>query len=455
MTERIYKRRIAFVVAGVFLVPSGGIGHFTKAFLNMADELDWAVDLICDGPIAKNDFADEMIAQAGNVFLPDKGYSYASHQRTHAFAESWNLEKSANFRDALMKAFSKNVYDMVLVNTNEALLSVLALGIDKQVAVVNYSHNANVVFAKTNPTKAVHGYQYEQLLLQMMGMPGCTTATQTDRNKSELDSIGVTNSVSLPMPLSDMTFCRPNPIPWSARQGVLFIGRWENGKQPKEFIRLISETGLPAKVMTSAKGVKKFQDELDKIGAKHDVRGGIYGQEKVDFIQSSRVFYMPSMAESYGYAMLECMGQIPSVVLSEYPWWENFDPDWFTHVPKKDAVSQVKSIYENGLVERPVSSEYVANISEHIYDKWSHFLEKWLIDRKTVDSSAAAIAKKDDLFYHQHIDQLGRPAGIEDVISVLNHLTNFKVSYTKEHTWLTRQGTEVPVASTGALDDFF
>lgn len=455
MERRIYKKRVMFVVAGVFLVPSGGIGHFTRGFLNMADHLDWVVDIVCDGPIAKNSFADGIIADAGMVFLPEKPRSYAMHQQTHAFQESWNLEKCANFRDAIMQALAKNTYDMIVVNTNEALLSVMALGIDKQVSIVNYSHNANVVFRQTNPTKAVHGYQYEEILLQLTKMPGCKTGTQTERNVQELKTIGVDNGVHLPMPLSDLSFCQQNTIPWKDREGILFIGRWENGKQPKEFLRVVKETGLPARVMTSLRGVQKFKDELDKIGVQHDVRGGIYGQEKVDFIRGSRVFYMPSIAESYGYAMLECMGQIPCFVLEDYPWWENFDRNRMIVTTKQNVVKDILDVYN---IPNPmfVDSDYVLLEQLNVANKWRDFLEDWQKnERKSVDSSMAAISKKDDLFYHDHISSLGRSHGIEDVISVLNHLTNFHVSYTKEHTWLSRNDTDVPEAQTGALDDFF
>ena len=49
------------------------------------------------------------------------------------------------------------------------------------------------------------------------------------------------------------------------RSGVLWIGRWEPRKNPEEFIRVIKETKLPAKVITNTNGARKFEAALIEI----------------------------------------------------------------------------------------------------------------------------------------------------------------------------------------------
>ena len=42
---RIYKKRIAFCISDQHLVPHGGIGQFAKGFVEMANNIDWKVDI--------------------------------------------------------------------------------------------------------------------------------------------------------------------------------------------------------------------------------------------------------------------------------------------------------------------------------------------------------------------------------------------------------------------------
>ena len=53
---RLYKKRVAFCISDQHLVPHGGIGQFAKGFVEMANKIDWKVDIITDKPTT-NEFA--------------------------------------------------------------------------------------------------------------------------------------------------------------------------------------------------------------------------------------------------------------------------------------------------------------------------------------------------------------------------------------------------------------
>ena len=112
------------------------------------------------------------------------------------------------------------------------------------------------------------------------------------------------------------------------------------------FIDLIEQTKLPAKVMTSPNGVKKFEERLKKIGATYDIRASIVGQEKVDFIKSARIAFNPSVVESYGMAFYEQHIQLPTLVLENQRWTNNFNEDFFYKCTKKNMAERAKQLYE-------------------------------------------------------------------------------------------------------------
>ena len=113
---RLYKKRVAFCISDQHLVPHGGIGQFAKGFVEMANKIDWKVDIITDKPTT-NEFAKLVESLGANLIAPKNALSYKNHTGTFAFTDSINFEKMINFRDAVMNAFHTNIYDMVVCNS--------------------------------------------------------------------------------------------------------------------------------------------------------------------------------------------------------------------------------------------------------------------------------------------------------------------------------------------------
>ena len=130
------------------------------------------------------------------------------------------------------------------------------------------------------------------------------------------------------------------------RKGILFIGRWEEGKNPEAYIKVMKECQLPCKVMTSKSGVKKFEKAFSEAGiTDYEIKIAIVGQEKVDFIKSCKVFFMPALGENYPFAFSECLGHMPCVVLDNQEWSDNFDSKYFYKEKLANAGNLIKLLY--------------------------------------------------------------------------------------------------------------
>lgn len=441
---KTYKKRIGFLISAQHLIAHGGIGQFCKGFCELLS--DYQIDILLDKQAPNTPFVD-YIKSLPNVSIvePLDAAKFKKHTQVHAFSESLNLERMINFRDCLMQAHQTRIYDSLIINTPEALFSTYALGIQDHTQIIFYTHNENLVF-QNNSFTGVFNDSYDEMILKFMGSKGILVGTQTERNLQELSGF---HAACLPMPVPERTLLEPYS---GEKNGVLFIGRWEDRKNPKEFLRVIAETGFHAKVMTNDNGAKQFEKELKALGVTYDIRASITGTEKVDFIRSSKVFYMPSKSESYGFALMEAIGHTNAVVLEDYPWYENFDTSFISVASKKTVVQTIRNLYN---VETPTKNlDYIRGLDSTCREQWINTIESF--SQKKSNSNAANITKVDDIYYSDFIKSLGRFASIEDVISVLSNRHKFTIMHTENDTFLSKSG-KLPVArqETITMDDIF
>jgi len=224
-----------------------------------------------------------------------------------------------------------------------------------------------------------------------------------------------------------------------ARTGVLYIGRWEEGKGPEAYLKVITETKLPAKVMTNASGAKKFEARLKDMGVDYEIKVGIIGQEKVNFIAHARVAVNPSTVESYGMAFQEQITQLPTVAIHGMRWLNNHANYYFTE-PSNDLSLLVQTLYD----QFPTAESYYGTGALDYYQQRETTLGKMWIDSfdsfttKQSKSSTAGILQHDTISYAEYITNLNRgTVCIDDVRSVLTNKHKFRIIYTDTDTWLT------------------
>lgn len=422
-------KRIGFVISSQTLIPHGGIGQFAKSFCGLMTQHGHQVDIITDKAPAYADFAGEC---SKNIIYPTDPYRYTDHVSMFAHEDTYCYERMANFRNAILKAFEQNLYDVLICNTFETVQVAATMGIDDLVQIIAYTHLASQIFSDhgNNPfQKNTNRWMKEQLKLS-----GITVGTQSAFNK---ESLGL-DAWHLPIPLSEPGLLKKYVGP---REGVLFIGRWESAKNPELFIDLIDKTKLPARVMTSPSGVKKFENALQNINAVYDVRGGITGEEKVQFISSSRLAFNPSVVESFGMAFQEQMIQLPTVVLENQRWTKNFQRYFFFDTDKKSAAEEVSAAYAH--FEDPETWYNLKNLAfatedeAQIMDRWQKCFDSFI--PKQTKSDSARILEHDTIKYAEHIESLGRKVlTIDDIRSVAGNRHKFNVVYTQTNTYLSK-----------------
>ena len=416
------KRRVAFLISDQHLIPHGGIGQFAKGFCEMAESNDCVVDLILD-----NEPRNAFFKHNGLTITPDNPQSLKDHRAAFAFKDSYSLERATNFRNATMKALQSNLYDLIVLNTPEALLGVYGLDLSQHIPTVFYTHNENLVF-RNEAFKGVFNQTFDAFFAALMRADHLIIGTQTDRNKQELGAAQC-NAITLPMPMPERELLKAYE---GKKSGLLFIGRWEDRKNYKEFLRVAGQVNLPIKVMTAANSVEKWQAALDKINVQHDVRGGITGQEKVDFIRSSKVFYMPSKSESYGFSLLEAAGHCHCVVLDGYGWTDNWDDSLFYKTSPKLAHDLIATLNNRDV---PVSQlATVRSIDQNTWKPWQSIFDNFI--KQNSMSDAAKINTWQSGTVKAFIKTLGRFASSEDVISILNNRHKFNISYSTTDTML-------------------
>ena len=436
------------MISDQHFIPHGGIGSFCKSFTEMCDRINWKVDIILDK--APTGTFDKVIENAGaNLIWPLEPLKYSDHTATFAFSDTINFEKIINFRKSLLEAFEENIYDMIVCNTQEAMTAAYAMTINQYIPVVFYTHLHSMIFRESQGSD-VFLDSYHNFYNKHMEFTDIIIGTQSQKNIDELTKHGATNCVQLPMPMSERGLLEEVPI---TGNGVLFIGRWEEGKNPEAYIRAMKECGLPCKVMTNSNGAKKFEKAFAENGiTNYEIKAGITGKEKVEFIGSSSVFFMPSLRENYPFAFLECLGHIPCVVLDTQDWSDNFDSRFSHKVNIKDASTKIKELY--GTAQHKDAMDYVRKLDNDVAEQWITFLDNFVT--KKSNTNAAKINTYETVKYSDYIKDLNRShLAREDFESVLGNRHKFlHVVYTDNNTYLSKEPTFKPTEEEVGIDLF-
>lgn len=442
------QKRIGFLVSSQTLIPHGGIGQYAKSFVELMTSYGHHVDIITDkNPQNVSDSFLENIN--ANIIYPDNSYRYTEHSGIFMYEDSYCYERMANFRNSIIKALSRNIYDVLICNTYETVQVASTMGLNDYIQIIAYTHlESQIVNTDNNPfTSSVN-----EMMRQQLNMSGLYIGTQSIHNKCLIEH---DNTYHLPIPLSEKALLQEYH---KKREGVLFVGRWEEGKNPELYIELIKQTKLPARVMTSKTGKEKFENKLKELGVDYIVKAGITGKEKVDFMTSCRVAFNPSKVESYGLAFYEQMIQMPTFALDGQFWTDNFNRKHFFTTNKKtmaeditrayDEFDEPSKYYKRGMLARAIADE---NAVYHMYmECYNDF-----IPRKSTNNTAK-ICSETTVCYRDYIDNLNRDViCIDDVKSVLSNKHKFHVIYTRDDTYLTKEPDFVPPVSIRESLDFF
>jgi hypothetical protein len=363
------------------------------------------------------------------------------------YGDTFCYERMANFRTAIVEALEHNLYDALICNTYETVQVASTMGLEDVIQIIAYTHLESQIFTDTkNPFL----FNTNVAMRHQLSLTNIDIGTQSKFNQLHLDE----SSYHLPIPITERGLLEEHHKP---REGILFVGRWEEGKNPELFLDLIEQTKLPAKVMTSANGAKKFEERLQKIGVPYEIRVSIIGKEKVDFITSARIAFNPSTVESYGMAFYEQHIQMPTLVLEHQRWTNNFNKSFFYTCTKKDMASKAKELYD---IFEKAERWYNLGSLQHAQEQEAGVFHKWMecfrnFEPKQSNTNTAKICNENTIKHVDFISDLNRSIiCIDDVRSVLTNKHKFRVIYTDDNTYLTKDPSFEPIEETEGLSLF-
>lgn len=453
----VYYRRIAFVISDQHLIPHGGIGSFAKTFFDMSQTLSWKCDFILDKKPRDSSLLDYLKQAGANFYYPPEPLTYSGHQSKFVFSDSLNFEKVINFRNALLKAYENNLYDMILINTPEAGPATYIGDLFQYIPICFYTHNENVVFMDTKSSN-VFNQAFDDITKSMMSWPNMKVGTQSQRNVDSIrKATGLTDQVNLlPMRIPESQLLEPN-LPWAEKHGMLFIGRYEPRKNPEAFVAAAKATGFKPLILTNSAGKEKFEKDFSDQGIDdYDIRVSIIGQEKVDFIKSARIAYHPSKLESYGFCAFESLHSCPTFALEEYGWHEGFGG--MVHaLQRNDVIDVLKRAYAEPELFYTNTLERLLQWDSEIPEIWDNFVQ----DSQRVNLSDIRETKVVELIKQGQISMndlvfkgLARKhLAVDDIQSIYAKRHLFKVYQTDSGTYFSTSDFKEEQPST--FDDLF
>jgi len=434
---RTYQKRVGFVISYQSLIPHGGIGQFAKSFVEMMSANNIKVDIIVDKKPTDNDFIVEIKNSGANIIWPKESLSYTQHSSIFMYEDSFCYERMVNFRNAIIEALSLNIYDAIVCNTYESVQVAATMGIDEYIQIIAYTHLESQIFKQTNTP---FFSSVNEMMLKQMAMSNISIGTQSKFNQLQFDD----DVYLLPIPFPEKGLLKKYNKP---REGVLFIGRWEVGKNPELYLDLIEKTKLPARVMTNAIGAKKFEAALSKLGVDYKIATSIIGNEKIDFMTGCRVAFNPSLVESFGIAFWEQQVQMPTVALRDQRWTNNFNNEYFFECTRHNMVDVVMDLYN----KYPTSQDWyltgviekIKTVDDGIFHKWNECVTSF-VGRKS-NSSSAKICDETTTSIKGFIQSLNRKIiCIDDLKSILGNKHKFRVIYTDTDTYFTKDPNFAP-----------
>ena len=451
-----FDKKIAFAISSQHFIAHGGVGQYCKAFCDMAKDFNWAVHIILDRPPQNTPLLDYIGEQEHvKIILPENVTPVGGHSKTYVFTDSMHLERMLNFRNSLTTAFQDNIYDLISINSPDAVTPIYNMDLHKFIPVIFYTHSEIYFFTDEvrNKTFTDSTVNYMQNFLNLKGL---TVATQSQRNVDRLKDKGI-ESTLLPMTIPEQSLIAKKNTKF-LKSGIMFVGRWEKLKAPEEFCDACIAADLPAKILTNKKGAPKFAKYFDDRNfSKYEIKAGVIGKEKVDFLQSAKIAFHPSKIETYGFSAFETLHTSDTLFLEENDWYKNFDDIGYgvIVVNGQELVDKLKSIYYNS--DNSNSDErYLTMLEKHnnTLDIWRNFMPTEFSGQSTRDNVFINSVDKTISLREFIYGKLNRTYGaIDDLVSVYSKLNNVQVTQTIDETFFTKQGVEVETPTN--LEDLF
>lgn len=365
------KKRVALIQLGKTLFCSCGITTFVNNFIYFAKENDIWVDVISDENLSSKPLM--LDSEHDNL-----GFYYPAHPlsskvdvklRGH-FTYNVSLETQINFRDALFAALKDNVYDMILINSEDAIPAVFNMGLSIPTYV--YTHFTSLVYPDAE--QRIFDNLHAQTGLYKDIFP---TLTQTELTKTLMEKNGFESKVA-PLFIHPSFLENLNREPNSNAEGLLFVGRLASEKNFDKFVKVVAKLGCKAWVMTGERNREKASEQLRSAGVRNfEIGTDLTGQDRIEFMRKAKACFHPAHVESYGYAAYESLHIHRCILLAEKQWTQAFEglanilPEEFVTGGLKSFLSQPVEVNKDALLELHAQNTKIwLDLFDEVEEKW-------------------------------------------------------------------------------------
>lgn len=334
--------RIALIIAKHGYI-NRGVGTFVNGWIELGLRHNLQVDVISTTDDVRNTQFERYEAVSPWLFRDD---STNIDDHIAMKEPAFRLEDAAILRNSIFDAMKTKQYTAFIANTPDALLAVASLGL--------HEYTPRVFYCSHDPADLQPGKTFNSdLTYALLRQTGIKVITQSSWMKSEIERLAglPSHQVLIQMPPLGQPELLDFSQPEQERKGILFIGPYEDRKNPEEFIRVCKETGLPALLITpSQKSADKFKQRFLEEGIKHEIHVSLSGKSKVDAIKSAALAIIPSKRETFCYTAIEAATACPTLIPLEAE-WSQVHKDWCHIVPASRLADEARRLYGTSITE--------------------------------------------------------------------------------------------------------
>lgn len=409
-------KTVGILVSSRFLYPCG-IGVFLMSAIDFFKKNKWSIVLILDGKF-KNKLKDLDVNDV-NVYENNNIIDKKIHQQLFSFEENICFENVLNYRTSLCNSLKENIFDLIICNDLESILCVYNMGLQDYINVFYYTHCHSIIkySNENNANIDIFSQKYIDFLLNIMNLPGINFITQSQLNNRLLGN----RCEVLPILVKNKNY-----IFNESKEGILFIGRWDERKNISFFFDTIKRIKnqinkeLKIKIITKESNIIKFRKKFEELNYKnYDLFYDLNENDKFDVINSSKILFYPSKLEAYCIVIKECIPYIDCLILEEYGWWKMWD-GYVEKTNKENCVNDLLKLYN-----RPINKELFLKRSIELEKKdercWDDFLKNLKsknIKQSTNSNFLKTLNMKNEILLKSYFNNLGREPYLSDFINV-------------------------------------
>lgn len=346
-------QRVALVVLKSSYV-NRGVATYINGWLEWGLRTGVQVDVISNGPIedvANNQF--DRYTEVSNWIAPERENDSRPDYLVTLRQPIIKLKECLDLRTAIVEALSRHTYDAIILNTVDVLYTVVSMGLDHEHPNIYYAtHSPNDVGRGQDNwysllTKSLLEYSPVKILCQSARMKQLAERhLETELNVGRT-SIEQRLQVAAP-PLGQPELLEFAPV--EQRQGILFIGPYEENKGSETFIECCHKNNLPALLITpSQQSADKFKRRFLELGIAHEIHVSLTGVNKVLAMRKAAVAVIPSTEETFCYTALEAAHVCRCIIPLNRDWTDTHK-DWCIRIDERDMHKHIQEHYAKPLL---------------------------------------------------------------------------------------------------------